>query len=106
MHVCVCVCALTGGGTCSACMVFSNGVKDKGWVLHAPPLVSSKVTLQCAFESLCGYEKYASVSIKTSVNSLFGYHINFCVCVHAHTSMCMQSLETAFSQTKSNPSVH
>jgi len=114
VHVCVCVCAFRGGGTCSACMVFTNGVKDKGWVLHAPPLVSPKVTLQCAFESLCGYKKHVFVLIKISVNNLFGYHIHsslslrVCVCVRTHTSitMCMNSLETAFSQTKSNPCVH
>lgn len=85
VHVCVCVCALTGGGTCSACMVFSNGVKDKGWVLHAPPLVSSKVTLQCAFESLCGYEKHASVSIKLVLTVYLGIiFILFCVCACTH----------------------
>jgi len=71
-------------------MVFTNGVKDKGWVLHAPPLVSPKVTLQCAFESLCGYKKHVFVLIKISVNNLFGYHIHsslslrVCVCAHTH----------------------
>lgn len=82
MHVCVCVCALTGGGTCSACMVFSNGVKDKGWVLHAPPLVSSKVTLQCAFESLCGYELKQVLTVYLGIICIL-----FCVC--APLSLCV-----------------